>query len=32
MNTAEGKHRAEGRDLYMRAFLDQFLREWDGEA
>jgi uncharacterized protein len=32
MNTAEGKRRAEGRDLYMRAFLDQFLREWDGEA
>lgn len=32
MNTAEGRRRAENRDLYMRGFLDEFLREWDGEA
>ncbi len=32
MNTAEGRRRAESRDLYMRGFLEEFLREWDGEA
>ena len=32
MNTAEGKRRAESRDLYMRGFLEEFLREWDGKA
>lgn len=32
MNTAEGKRRAEDRDLYMRGFLNQFRVEWDCEA
>lgn len=30
MNTASGKHIAEGRHQYLQGFLDEFLAEWDG--
>lgn len=31
MNTAAGRRRAEGRDRFMREFLDEFYAEWDGQ-
>lgn len=30
MNTGTGKKIAEGRHLYMKTYLDKFLKEWDG--
>lgn len=32
MNTAKGKKMAEERHLFMKSFLKQFLKEWQGEA
>ena len=31
MNTASGRRLAEDRHRYMEAFLDEFMREWEGE-
>ena len=31
MNTAKGKHLAEGRHAYMKEYLNQFYLEWEGE-
>ena len=32
MNTRAGREIAEARDMFMRAYLDEFLAEWDGRA
>ncbi len=32
MNTRAGREIAEARDRFMRAYLDEFLAEWDGKA
>jgi len=31
LNTAAARRVAEGRQAFMEAFLQQFLREWEGE-